>query len=149
MLVFHTLFKFTQNYIMISICYGYSRTVQGNETSIDFITGSLYAGNLIPIISFLASGSCLSNWQNSATFLEPLNEPASLLERLDYPGLKRNSLPHRESLDRHGVLEVVDLDLEATGLETEPDSQASPGLKLEPDPTRAALDLGLDLLIPG
>ena len=118
---------------------------QGKKSSIDFFAGALYTGNLIPIISFLASGSCLSNLP---LYLEPLNEPVSLSERLHYPDPKRNSLFHRENLDRHDApkLEVADLDLEATGLETEPDSQAGPELKLEPDPTKAELDLGLDLL---
>ena len=46
-------------------------------------------------------------------------------------------------------LEVADLDLEATGLETESDLQAGPGLKLEPDLTSAKLDLEPDLLDPG
>ena len=46
-------------------------------------------------------------------------------------------------------LEVADLDLESTGLETESDLQAGPGLKLEPDLTSAKLDLEPDLLDPG
>ena len=34
---------------------------------------------------------------------------------------------------RHTKIGSADLDLEATGLETEPNLQAGPGLKLEPD----------------
>ena len=80
-----------------------------------------------------------------------MNEPVSPSERPQYADLRRNSHPHRESLDRHDVpkLEVADLDLEATELETEPDLQAGPGLKLEPDLSRAELDLEPDLLDPG
>ena len=50
---------------------------------------------------------------------------------------------------RHTKIGSADLDLEATGLETEPNLQAGPGLKLEPDLTSAELDLESDLLDNG
>ena len=99
----------------------------------------------------MLQGLAYLTYKTLPLYLEPLNEPASLLERLYYTDLKKNSLPYRQSLDRHDIpkLAVADHYLEATGLETEPDSQSGPGLKLEPEPTRAELDLGLDILDPG
>ena len=77
-----------------------------------------------------------------------MSEPAFASERIHYPDPRRNSLLHKESLGRHDVpkLEVADPGLEAAGLETGPDSQAGPELKLEPDLTKAELDLGPDQL---
>ena len=70
---------------------------QGKENSVDFFTGA-FTGNLISVISFLASEFCLSNWPN---YPEPLNEPDSPSERPHHPALRRKSHPHRESPDRH------------------------------------------------
>ena len=70
---------------------------QCKESSIDFFAGALYMGKLIPIISFLASVSCLSNLQTPPLYPEPPNEPVSLSDRPQYPDLRRNSHPHRES----------------------------------------------------
>ena len=70
---------------------------QGKENSVDFFAGEIM-GNLIPIISFLASEFCLSNLQNSAKLCRA-SEPPS--EWPHHPALRRKSHPHRESPDRH------------------------------------------------
>ena len=91
---------------------------------------------------------CTSRTLPLYDYQEPLSELASPSEWLHYPDPKRNSPLHRESLGRHDVpkREVADPGLEAAGPETGPDSQAGPELKLEPDLTKAELDLGPDLL---
>ena len=87
-------------------------------------------GSLIHIISSLVSESCLSNCKTLSNYPEPPNESDSPSERSHYPALRRKSHRHRESRLPQPKIEVADLDLEATGLETGPDLQAGPGLKL-------------------
>ena len=95
--------------------------------------------------------SCLSNLQNSATLSRASERACFFLREASLSRSKESYHPHKENLVRHNVpkLGVAGLDLEATRLKTEPDLQAGPGLKLEPNSTRAELDLEPDLLDPG
>ena len=93
---------------------------QGKESSIYFFAGSLYTSSLIPINLFLGFSLAYLTCTTPPLYSEPPNEPVSPSEQPHYPDPRRNSHPHRESLDHPAApeLEVADLDLEATGLET-------------------------------
>ena len=71
---------------------------QCKESSINFFAGALYMGNLIPIISFLASVSCLSNLQNSATLSRAYKRACFSLRAASICRSKEKfSSPERES----------------------------------------------------
>ena len=67
MLLLHELINFPPNYVMIPICYRNSRTVPRQRKFNRFLRWGIIHRYPMPIISFMASESCLSNLQNSAT----------------------------------------------------------------------------------
>ena len=96
---------------MISICYGNSKLCHGRGSSIDFLAGALYAGSLIPMTSPLASESCLSNLQNSATLSRASERACFSLRAASYLGLKKNFHPRKGNPGRYDEPkpEVADL----------------------------------------